>query len=143
MKVGDKFRFEIPPNLAYSPSSPSPKIPPNITLVFQVESRLVAVHAVAHGDNGIEIVKLHRAGDLAGALRSNYFHFGNSCFARQFARFKNVFQVLVDSGDFDAEKLGDGLLCQPDGFTLKENLDLHRPLFGGVEEEFALLVHNV
>jgi FKBP-type peptidyl-prolyl cis-trans isomerase len=37
MKVGDKFRFEIPPNLAYGPASPSPKIPPNSTLVFEVE----------------------------------------------------------------------------------------------------------
>ena len=37
MKVGDKFKFEIPPNLAYGPNSPSPTIPPNSTLVFDVE----------------------------------------------------------------------------------------------------------
>ncbi|HEY5911729.1 MAG TPA: FKBP-type peptidyl-prolyl cis-trans isomerase [Verrucomicrobiae bacterium] len=37
MKIGDKFKFEIPPNLAYGPASPSPKIPPNSTLVFEVE----------------------------------------------------------------------------------------------------------
>ncbi len=37
MKVGDKFRFVIPPALAYGPDSPSPKIPPNSTLVFEVE----------------------------------------------------------------------------------------------------------
>ena len=37
MKVGDKFKFVLPPNLAYGPNSPSPKIPPNSTLVFEVE----------------------------------------------------------------------------------------------------------
>lgn len=37
MKEGDKFKFTIPANLAYGASSPSPLIPPNSTLVFEVE----------------------------------------------------------------------------------------------------------
>lgn len=37
MKVGDKFKFEIPPGLAYGANSPTPAIPPNSTLVFEVE----------------------------------------------------------------------------------------------------------
>ncbi|MCB1276103.1 MAG: FKBP-type peptidyl-prolyl cis-trans isomerase [Prosthecobacter sp.] len=37
MKVGDKFKFVIPHYLAYGGSSPSPKIPPFSTLVFEIE----------------------------------------------------------------------------------------------------------
>lgn len=37
MKVGDKFKFVIPSNLAYGINSPSPMIPPMSTLVFEIE----------------------------------------------------------------------------------------------------------
>lgn len=37
MKVGDKFKFTIPSNLAYGANSPTPAIPPFSTLVFEVE----------------------------------------------------------------------------------------------------------
>lgn len=37
MSVGDKFRFTIPSDLAYGPSGAGGAIPPNATLIFDVE----------------------------------------------------------------------------------------------------------
>jgi len=37
MKVGDKWQLFIPAKLAYGPQSPSPAIPPNSVLIFEVE----------------------------------------------------------------------------------------------------------
>ncbi|GAA3912566.1 FKBP-type peptidyl-prolyl cis-trans isomerase [Litoribacillus peritrichatus] len=37
MKVGDKWKLYVPADLAYGAQSPSPKIPPNSALVFEVE----------------------------------------------------------------------------------------------------------
>ncbi len=37
MKVGDKWRLFIPARLAYGEQSPSPAIPPNSVLIFDVE----------------------------------------------------------------------------------------------------------
>lgn len=46
MKVGDKFRFVIPPHLAYGMNSPSPKIPPMSTLVFEIQ--LLGINGAAY-----------------------------------------------------------------------------------------------
>ena len=43
MKTGSKYQFFIPPALAYGEHSPSPTIPPNSTLIFEVE--LISIQA--------------------------------------------------------------------------------------------------
>jgi FKBP-type peptidyl-prolyl cis-trans isomerase len=37
MKVGDKWQVFVPANLAYGEQSPSPQIPPNSVLIFEVD----------------------------------------------------------------------------------------------------------
>jgi FKBP-type peptidyl-prolyl cis-trans isomerase len=37
MKIGDKWRLFLPPELAYGEQSPTPTIPPNSALIFEVE----------------------------------------------------------------------------------------------------------
>jgi|SRR5919109_3578180 FKBP-type peptidyl-prolyl cis-trans isomerase len=37
MQVGDRVRLTLPPELAYGDRSPTPSIPPNSTLIFEIE----------------------------------------------------------------------------------------------------------
>jgi hypothetical protein len=53
--------------------------------------RFLRVHAVTNGDDGVKIVKVNGARNLAAALGLNNFLFGNSCFAFEFFFIEDVF----------------------------------------------------
>lgn len=44
----------------------------------------MAAHAKPDSQDGVQVVVLDLAGDLAGALKSNYSEFPNSCFTDEF-----------------------------------------------------------
>ena len=55
--------------------------------------------AVADGEDGVEVVVVDGAGDLAGSLGLNYPETPDSCLRVEFALAVNVDQVLVDGLD--------------------------------------------
>jgi len=100
---------------------------------------LIAVHPVAHGDDGVEVVV---AGLVVFPVSGSCFQNGNNCILHQLAGSEDIFQVLVDRGHFDPEKLRQGLLRQPGRLILKKDLHLNRPIRRGIEQELLVFVHK-
>lgn len=48
------------------------------------------------GEDRVQVVVLHLAGDLSAPLLANYPEFPDSCLPAQFTLVENVHQVLVD-----------------------------------------------
>ena len=67
MHVGEKYKLYIPSELAYGAQSPSPSIPANSVLVFDLE--LLAIKDPAKEDDAqVTCVGLNTTPRLAGAL---------------------------------------------------------------------------
>ena len=105
---------EARPCLSRSSSSTKPLTMNSLSVcVAQMRNCVAsaAVDAVADGDDGVEVVELCVASDLAASLRLNYPEFPDSCLLGQFARlWKMLLEVLADRADVHAEQLGHPLL---------------------------------
>lgn len=62
MKKGERAVFKIPPNLAYGEKGSPPLVPPNATLVFEIEMLSWITIRVLTGDGGI-LKKIIRDGE--------------------------------------------------------------------------------
>jgi hypothetical protein len=82
-----------------------------------------AAHAVADGDDGLEVVVLNLAKNLAISFTSNHPEFPDSCLAAELALVEDVHEVLVDRADVLLEQVGDQRLREPDGVVLEAALD--------------------
>ena len=58
--------------------------------------RLNAVHPVADRDDGVQVVELDLAGNVAVALSLNSSNFSKSCRFIQFSRIVDLLQVVTD-----------------------------------------------
>lgn len=90
------------------------------------------VHSIADGDDGMEIKEVLIASNLPPTLVLNSFHFGNSCFAGQFAFAMDICQVLGYDGNIDVKELCHPCLSQPYGLILEDGIDLDIAIGGGI-----------
>lgn len=67
--------------------------------------------AVADGQNGVEVVMVHGAGNLAISLALNYSEFPNSCGRIEFAVVVNALQMFVYRGNGYLEQVGEIVRC--------------------------------
>ena len=79
----------------------------------------MAAHPEADGEDGLEVVVLHLAGNFPAALVLNYSITSNSCLRCEFPFGKNGLQVVVHRAHADLEKVGHQFLSQPDRLILK------------------------
>ena len=90
--------------------------------------RLVTVHSVADGDNGVEIIQHLRAGYLTFTFVLNYSNFSNSCRFRELSASINFLEMVVYRVDFHPVQFRHTLLRHPERVAVENNLDARFPL---------------
>jgi hypothetical protein len=100
--------------------------------------RLAAVDTVSDGDDSVQIVEVHLAGDRPRPLDLNYPIFPDSCRSFQFSGGIDVLEVLIDGSQVYAKEFCHLFLGQPKGLAFKENLDAHRPIGRGIQDDLVV-----
>jgi len=97
------------------------------------------VHAVADGDDGVEVVKIEFARDIPVAFTLNYSKFSSSCEFLQFSALVDFLQMVSDGVAFNVKEKGHCFLRQPNGFSFKPDVDMHRAIIRLEEQEFGFV----
>ena len=100
--------------------------------------RLAAVDTVSDGDDSVQIVEVHLAGDRPRPLDLNYPIFPDSCRFLQFASGKDVLEVLIDGSQVYAKEFCHLFLGQPEGLTLEQHLDAHGPVWRDIQDDLVV-----
>jgi hypothetical protein len=97
---------------------------------------------VADGQNGVEVVVVNRAGNLAISLGLNCQVFLDSCLGVKLAVLVNRLQMLADVLLCGLKQVGHRLLRKPDGFMSHAHFDPGLTICGLEEDELAGIVRR-
>src|SRR5690606_24300093 len=92
------------------------------------------LHAVAHGEDGVEVEVLHIPSDLATAFLTNCQGFLDSCPFVEFAFRKDVPEMQADILLGGGEELGNLSLGKPDRFVSHAEPDGDSAILSGVQD---------
>jgi hypothetical protein len=115
-------RIALDEVIAQRPGGPNPKL-----------RAALGVYAVTDRDDGIQIVVLDSARDLASSLGLNYREFLGRCRLRQLLLGEDVLEVETNVVGCRAEQRGHLALGKPDGLGIDAHFHLHAAFGRGVK----------